>query len=146
MDLTRRESLAFGATLLAGAAAQAAGARGAESLNQDAKSKGRRFGSAVGLGWPGRIGGAFADPDYRRIVAAQCGLIVPENELKWRLAARPPDRLRFLRRRPAARLGGVARAGDARPQSRLASSQMVAGLGDPSRFRRAARRPKPSGC
>src|SRR3954465_2185133 len=82
MDLTRRESLAFGASLLACTAAQAAGAGGAASLNQDAKRKGRRFGSAVGLGWPGRIGGAFADPDYRRIVAAQCGLIVPENELK----------------------------------------------------------------
>src|SRR3954463_1485982 len=83
MDLTRRESLAFGATLLGGAAAQAAGVRGAESLNQDAKRKGRRFGSAVGLGWPGRIGGAFADPNYRRIVAAESGPIVPENELKW---------------------------------------------------------------
>jgi endo-1,4-beta-xylanase len=83
MDLSRRESLAFGAALLAGTAAQAAGVRSAHSLNQDAKSKGRRFGSAVGLGWPGRIGGAFADPAYRRIVAAECGLIVPENELKW---------------------------------------------------------------
>jgi endo-1,4-beta-xylanase len=95
MDLTRRDSLALGASFVAGAAAQAAVGRGAESLNQLATRKGRRFGSAVGLGWPGRIGGAFADPRYMGIVASECGLIVPENELKWGWVRRNPTGFDF---------------------------------------------------
>lgn len=86
MDLSRRDSLTLAAALAIGAAAEASVPRIpgiGESLDRAAHRTGRRFGSAVGLGWPGQIGGAFADPNYRRIVASECGLIVPENELKW---------------------------------------------------------------
>jgi endo-1,4-beta-xylanase len=95
MDLTRRDSLAFGAALAVGAAAEAAIGPGPQSLNQAARRSGRRFGSAVGMGRPGQIEGAFADPLYMRIVASECGLIVPENELKWGWVRRNPTGFDF---------------------------------------------------
>jgi endo-1,4-beta-xylanase len=54
------------------------------SLNALAKLKGMRFGSTVGDG----LTGSFNDPNYARLVNAECGLVVPETELKWR-AVRP---------------------------------------------------------
>src|SRR3954471_4693672 len=87
MDVTRRDSLLLGAGALAAAAAAplhaAPAATPKPSLNAVAKHSGRRFGSAVGMGRPHHVEGAFADPRYRSIVAGECGLIVPENELKW---------------------------------------------------------------
>ncbi|MBV9932325.1 MAG: endo-1,4-beta-xylanase [Alphaproteobacteria bacterium] len=84
MDPTRRQALALGAAAAAfPATAASLPATPKPSLNALARRGGRRFGSAVGTGWPGRGGGAFADPRYRRIVEGECGLIVPENELKW---------------------------------------------------------------
>jgi endo-1,4-beta-xylanase len=46
-----------------------------DSLESLAHTKGMHFGSALG-------GRGLANPDYAALVAAQCGLIVPENELK----------------------------------------------------------------
>ncbi|HEY0314119.1 MAG TPA: endo-1,4-beta-xylanase [Allosphingosinicella sp.] len=87
MDVTRRDSLLLGAGALAAAAAAplhaAPAATPKPSLNAVAKRRGRRFGSAVGMGRPHHVEGAFADPRYRAVVAGECGLIVPENELKW---------------------------------------------------------------
>lgn len=54
------------------------------SLNALAKIKGMRFGSTVGDG----LTGSFNDPNYARLLSAECGLVVPETELKWR-AVRP---------------------------------------------------------
>jgi len=54
------------------------------SLNALAKKKGMRFGSTVSDG----ITGSFNDPNYARLVYTECGLVVPETELKWR-AVRP---------------------------------------------------------
>ena len=50
----------------------------AGSLNTVAKTRNMRFGSAVGIG-----SGAYGDANYRAILVRDCGLIVPENELKW---------------------------------------------------------------
>ena len=44
---------------------------------------GRRFGSAVAWGAPGADRGSFANPAYAEILKRECGLLVPENELKW---------------------------------------------------------------
>ncbi|MEO8115111.1 MAG: endo-1,4-beta-xylanase [Phenylobacterium sp.] len=68
---TRRDCLALGAAaVLAGAAAPAG------SLDELARAKGLRFGSAIGAAH------GMADPRNRAVIAAQCGLVVPENELK----------------------------------------------------------------
>src|SRR4051794_6866574 len=86
MDLSRRDSLALAAALTFGAAAEASVPRIAgigESLDHAARRGGRRFGSPVCLGWTGRIGSPFANPQSRRIISSDCGLIVPENEPKW---------------------------------------------------------------
>jgi endo-1,4-beta-xylanase len=104
MDLDRRQALILGAAAAAfpgaafpgaafptaafpaaafpGAAFPAA-ATPKPSLNAVARRSGRRFGSAMGMGRAGHVEGAYADPRYRAIVAGECGLIVPENELKW---------------------------------------------------------------
>ncbi|MBV8687686.1 MAG: endo-1,4-beta-xylanase [Alphaproteobacteria bacterium] len=86
MEMTRRESLALAGLLALGACAGPhpgmAGAGGA-SLDALARRSGRRFGTALGMGRAGHVEGAFADPRYRAVVEAECGLIVPENELKW---------------------------------------------------------------
>ncbi|WP_243410431.1 endo-1,4-beta-xylanase [Caulobacter radicis] len=59
----------------------------AESKVQPLKSlaaqKGLVFGSAVGAGPPGSLTGSFEDARYRAILADECGVLVPENELKW---------------------------------------------------------------
>ncbi len=87
MRLTRRHALAAGGALLAGACTSVplgtAAATPAGSLDALARRGGRRFGSAVGMGNLGQFAGAFADPRYLEIVSRECGLIVPENELKW---------------------------------------------------------------
>jgi endo-1,4-beta-xylanase len=87
MRLTRRESLAMGMTL--GLAACAARTRTepivvAPTLDSLARRSGRRFGSAVAWGVPGADRGSFANPAYAAILELECGLLVPENELKWR--------------------------------------------------------------
>ena len=53
-------------------------------LNALAGRKGRRFGSAIAYGRP-RLPprGTIQNPAYAAIVKAECGLVVPENELKW---------------------------------------------------------------
>ena len=79
MRLTRRETIGAGAAalLLPGAAMAAS-----PGLDAIARTRGIRFGSTLG------VKKGFADPRYRALIASQCGLIVPENELKWQ-ATRP---------------------------------------------------------
>jgi endo-1,4-beta-xylanase len=83
MRLTRRQSLAGAGALLASGAAGAFAPTPSDSLAAMAARSGRRFGSALGMGRPRHVEGAFADPQYRAIMTRECGLIVPENELKW---------------------------------------------------------------
>lgn len=57
-------------------------------LNTLATRGGRRFGSAI-ASIPGvREAGSIQNPDYTAIIKAECGIIVPENEMKWQ-AVRP---------------------------------------------------------
>jgi endo-1,4-beta-xylanase len=53
------------------------------SLHELATRSGRRFGSAVAWGAPAADRGSFANPAYAGILKGECGLLVPENELKW---------------------------------------------------------------
>jgi endo-1,4-beta-xylanase len=92
--LTRRESLTLGA-----AAMLATGAAPAGSLEALARAKGLAFGTAI----PVR---ALHDPAERRLVLSECGIIVPENELKWYALRPAPDRFDF---RAADRLAAFAR-------------------------------------
>ena len=84
-QITRRQGL----VLAVGAAAIAATPRamaqaGTPSLNKLAASKNMRFGSAITAAG----GGSFANLPYAAIIERECGMLVPENELKWQ-AIRP---------------------------------------------------------
>lgn len=75
-SISRREWIG-----LAGAAAFATPTWAADTfpkpgLETLARAKGLTFGTAIGRG-------TFADPRYRALTLAECGAIVPENELKW---------------------------------------------------------------
>jgi endo-1,4-beta-xylanase len=89
-----------GAAALAPGFAHAADALPKPGLDALARAKGLRFGTAIG-------GRTFADPRYRALVLAECGVIVPENELKWYvIRARGPQAFDFG---PADRLADFAR-------------------------------------
>ncbi len=87
MVINRREMLTGGLALTASACAAPAvrpTAIGAgSSLDTIARRSGRRFGSAVAWGAAGADRGSFANPAYAAILERECGLLVPENELKW---------------------------------------------------------------
>jgi endo-1,4-beta-xylanase len=85
--------------------AQAAG----PSLASLAKAKGVRFGSAVGAGKAGSLTGSLEDPGYRQVLIDECGVLVPENELKW-YALRPDAKTFALER--ADRIAAFAKAHD----------------------------------
>jgi endo-1,4-beta-xylanase len=95
MELTRRQTLASGAAVLAsGAVARAP--TGAPALKSLAQRSGRQFGSAVAWGPPGADRPSFANPAYARILERECALLVPENELKWQWTRRAgPDSFDF---------------------------------------------------
>jgi endo-1,4-beta-xylanase len=98
LTLTRRGALAgLAAMPLVAGARPAFAAEGpavpAPSLNALAARKGRRFGSCIG----GRRGGGIDNPDYAALVAGECGVIVPENELKWQATRPAPDKFDFAK-------------------------------------------------
>jgi endo-1,4-beta-xylanase len=98
LTLTRRSALAgLAAMPLVAGARPAFAAEGpavpAPSLNALAARKGRRFGSCIG----GRRGGGIDNPDYAALVAGECGVIVPENELKWQATRPAPDKFDFAK-------------------------------------------------
>jgi endo-1,4-beta-xylanase len=78
-----------------------------DSLNGMARAKGLRFGSCVGTGPSGAPGSqvlsemqraaSFNDPRVRALLVAQCGMLVPENELKWYALRPSPDKFDFRR-------------------------------------------------
>ncbi|HEY4941715.1 MAG TPA: endo-1,4-beta-xylanase [Rhizomicrobium sp.] len=97
-QVSRREVLAAAAAgaALAGFPALADDAA-PDSLNALAAAKGLRFGSCMGTGpsgapRPAGVSGQranqFDDPELRAIFVRECGILVPENELKW-YALRP---------------------------------------------------------
>lgn len=102
LSVTRRHALAGMATLpLAGyigrtTPAVAASPAGPDSLDALARAKGRRFGSAVGYTREGDPRGSIQNPRYTDILTAECGIIVPENEMKWQWTRPAPDRFDFV--------------------------------------------------
>jgi endo-1,4-beta-xylanase len=101
LSLTRRGALAGLAAMPLAAHAAPAFAAGTPavpavltpSLNALAMRKGRRFGSCIG----GRRGGGIDNAAYAALVAGECGVIVPENELKWQATRPAPDRFDFAK-------------------------------------------------
>ncbi|MET3667911.1 endo-1,4-beta-xylanase [Caulobacter sp. 1776] len=84
MRPSRRDLLAAGAAAaFAGPVFAAPEQDGETPLRDLAKAKGLYFGSAVGAGPKGELTGSLDDPKYREIIARECGVLVPENELKW---------------------------------------------------------------
>jgi endo-1,4-beta-xylanase len=96
--INRREIVAGGLALMTTACA-APGLRplapAGQSLDALAQRGGRRFGSAVAWGAPGADRGSFANPAYAAILKRECGLLVPENELKWQWTRPAADRYQF---------------------------------------------------
>jgi endo-1,4-beta-xylanase len=86
---SRRHVLKTGAGLTAAALVHAAmPAEG--SLEKLARAKGLHFGTALS-------GRGLADPRYLELVRAECGLIVPENELKMPVVQPAPGEFHFER-------------------------------------------------
>ena len=101
MTVNRRDMLAGGLALAASACA-APGVRPAQgpimagpSLDSLARRSGRRFGSAVSWSLPGADRGSFANPAYAALLERECGLLVPENELKWQWSRPSADAFEF---------------------------------------------------
>jgi len=89
MNVSRRESLALGGALAVSACTTGrplSVQQSATSLNALAQRSGRMFGSAVAWGAPGADRGSFANPAYAAILERECGVLVPENELKWQFS------------------------------------------------------------
>jgi endo-1,4-beta-xylanase len=95
MNITRRQSLAYGLGAAALAAlpslVQALGANLRIPLNAIAQAKGMRFGSAAAY----YGGGGVTDPHYAALHEAECGLLVPENEMKWQALRPSPTKFAF---------------------------------------------------
>ena len=98
MKLTRRQALAGGtATFATTAVAQPARGRRvpADSLDAMAHRSGRSFGSAVAWSPRGTDAGSITNPRYTSILERECGLLVPENQLKWQWVRRAPGKFDF---------------------------------------------------
>ena len=66
-------------------------------LDTIARRGGRRFGTAIGS-TPGRSdAGSVQNPRYTALVEAECGMVVPENEMKWQAVRPGPDSYDFSR-------------------------------------------------
>jgi endo-1,4-beta-xylanase len=87
---SRRDVLSLAGAAAACAAGGAAADTGAESLDALARKKGMRFGTALG-------GRGLREPNYLALVEAQCGVIVPENELKMPAIQPVPGEFKFER-------------------------------------------------
>ena len=96
---TRRGALGAMATLpLAGCAsipANSASRPEQPSLNMLAQRKGRRFGSCIAAGNP--EGATVLNAAYAEIVKTECGIVVPENEMKWQALRPGPEAFDFAR-------------------------------------------------
>ena len=89
---SRRQVLRTGAAAaLAGASVPAFAAASADSLGALAHAKGMRFGTSLG----GRS--LTTDPRYLELIRTECGVIVPENELKMHAIQPKPGEFSFER-------------------------------------------------
>ena len=97
LPLTRRQALGgLAAAPLAGAVPAFAADAPAGSLHAAAQRTGRRWGTAVASNSLG-VGGSVQNPRYADVVLAECGLLVPENELKWQATRPGPEQFDFAR-------------------------------------------------
>ncbi len=101
--LTRRQQLAgIAGGLAMGALSRVAwAADDRASLRDLAAKKGILFGTAINAG----RGSPINDPSYGTIVARECGVLVPENEMKVYVLGHDPAHLNFA---PADRIAGFA--------------------------------------
>lgn len=101
MELTRRHIVAGGASSCALTMASPTWARKvaprSPGLDAIARTRGFRFGSAIAWAPPGRDGASFSNPRYAALLRSDCGLLVPENELKWQATRPAVDRFAFER-------------------------------------------------
>lgn len=97
-SITRRECLAGGAVTALGATfAGRAFAASADGLDTIAQARGLRFGSAIAWSPPGRDAGSIGNPAYTALIERDCGLLVPENELKWQFTRPSASAFDFTR-------------------------------------------------
>jgi endo-1,4-beta-xylanase len=113
-ELTRRDAITLGLAAvasactpsLASATVEPAAGTAEDSLNALARKKGLSFGSCIGSGpsgapqpesFDGRRANSFDDARVRDIVLHECGMMVPENELKWYALRATPDGFDFRR-------------------------------------------------
>jgi len=68
---------------------------GEGSLHRAAMAGRRRFGSAIGHSRRGPPGGSVENPRYAELVASECGIVVPENEMKWQWTRPSPTQFDF---------------------------------------------------
>lgn len=94
-SFTRRAMIASAGALAALPAR--AFARSAPGLNSLAKAKGMRFGSCTAWAPPGADRGAFTNPAYAALLERDCGILVPENEMKWQTLRPDAASFRFER-------------------------------------------------
>jgi endo-1,4-beta-xylanase len=94
VELGRRALMRAGAALAALPLARPsfAATPGSAGLDGIARTRNLRFGSAVNWNLPGKDAGSFANPAYAALLRADCGLLVPENELKWQAIRPSQDR------------------------------------------------------
>jgi endo-1,4-beta-xylanase len=97
-EFSRRDLLSTAAALAsAGIAGPAFALAAAPGLNALAAKRGLRIGSCFSWGEPGGDAGSFANPDYAALLTRDCGLLVPENELKWQRVRPSPKVFDFAR-------------------------------------------------
>ena len=97
MNISRREATK---RLLAASVAAALPARSAgaapDSVDAIARTKGMRFGNAIGISGSGsRSKSRFHDERYRALMQRECGVLVCENETKWQHLRPNPETFRF---------------------------------------------------
>lgn len=93
--LDRRSLLAGAATAAATLPLAARATSVPPGLNALAAERGMRIGSAFAWSPPGADAGSFANPAYAALLQRDCGLLVPENQLKWQATRPAPDRFDF---------------------------------------------------
>jgi endo-1,4-beta-xylanase len=96
MDRSRRDfnRLVFGAGL--GAALPVFAQPSSDSLDALARRKGMRFGNAIGISASGTRGKSrFHNEAYRALMERECGVLVAENETKWKSIRSRPGEFRF---------------------------------------------------
>jgi len=100
MDVTRRYALAAISAMAASAPMEAALGTGAPSkpgLSDVAETRGRRFGSCISYNTFRADSASIQNPAYTDLVARECGLVVPENEMKWQALRPGPEQFDFTR-------------------------------------------------